>query len=221
MKSGFLVFCALLGRDISLAWRQRMNSVIGLVFFAVIATLFPLAVDPKPDLLRQAGVPMIVLGGLLANLLTLRALFEDDWRDGSLTQLLLLPVPSVLIVWAKMVAHWVTVGVPLTLVAPLLAVQYHIEGPQILQITLALLLMMPVLTAVGAAGAALTLGLPQSGLLLAMLHIPLCIPVLVFASQAAQASGSVAEWWLLGALLSGSWFFSPLAAVAALRLAVE
>lgn len=221
MKVALGTFGSLLARDVSLAWRHRMNSAIGLVFFAVVATLFPLAVEPRPELLREVGVAVVMLGGLLANLLTLRALFEDDWRDGSLAQLMLLPVSPVVMVWAKTLAHWVTVGLPLTVLTPLLAMQYQLSVAEILQATLAVLIMMPILSAIGAAGAALTLGMPQSGLLLAMLHLPLCVPVLVFASQAARAAGSHAEWWLLGALLLGALFFSPLAAVAALRLAVE
>lgn len=220
MRQGARVFLGVLGRDVSLAWRNRLQSATGLVFFAVVATLFPLAIDPRPELLRQVGVAVIMVGGLLANLLTLRALFEDDWRDGSLSQLMLLSIPVPAVVWAKMLAHWITVGIPLTLMAPLLAMQYQLEGGHILQVTLALLLTMPILTAIGAMGAALTLGVPQAGLLLALLHLPLCVPVLVFASQAAASPGP-APWWLLAALFVGSWFFSSPAAAAALRLAVE
>jgi len=214
------VFGNLLRRDLSLAWRHRLHSAMGLVFFAVVAALFPLAVNPLPELLREVGVAVLLLAGLLANLLTLRSLFEDDWRDGSLAQLMLLPVPMMVVIWAKMLAHWITVGIPLSLVAPLLAMQYQLDGTQILYTTLALSAMMPVLTAIGGVAAALTLGLPQSGLLLALLHLPLCVPVLVFASHAAS-SAAAAEWWLLAALLVGCWFFAPLAAGAALRLAVE
>lgn len=221
MTAGLCIFAGLLGRDLSLAWRQRLNSAMGLVFFAVVATLFPLAVDPRPSLLREAGVAVLLIGGLLANLLTLRALFEEDWRDGSLTQLMLLPLPGIAVVWAKMLAHWISVGIPLTLITPLLAMQYQLDGAQILHATLALAIMMPILTAIGAVAAALTLGLPQSGLLLALLHLPLCVPVLVFAGQAAHNRAGSAEWWLLATLLLGSWFFSPPAANAALRLAVE
>lgn len=221
MKTGLSIFHSLLCRDLSLAWRHRLNSAMGLVFFVVVATLFPLAVEPRPELLRQAGVAVLMMAGLLANLLTLRALFEDDWRDGSLAQLMLLPVPAVVMVWAKMLAHWVTIGIPLTLIAPLLAMQFQLEGAQILYVTLALAVTMPVLTAIGAVAAALTLGLPQAGLLLALLHLPLCVPVLVFASQAATNQTGSAEWWLLAALLLGSWFFAPPAAAAALRLATE
>lgn len=212
----------LLRRDINLAWHHRLHSGTGLVFFVTVATLFPLSVDPRPELLQQVGVAVIMLGGLLANLLTLRALFEDDWRDGSLAQLMLLPVPVTCLVWAKMLAHWLTVGIPLTLMAPLLAMQYQLDGTHLLLVTLALFVVMPILTAIGATGAALTLGLQQSGLLLALLQLPLCVPVLVFASQAAAgAPGGSAEWLLLAALWLGSWFFLPLAAAAALRLAVE
>lgn len=222
MTTSLRIFGGLLGRELSLAWHNRLNSAMGLVFFAVVATLFPLAVDPAPELLRQTGVAVIMLGGLLANLLTLRALFEDDWRDGSLAQLMLLPIPTTVLVWAKMVAHWLTVGIPLTLLAPVLALQYQLEGGQLWLVALSLLLAMPVLTAIGAAGAALTLGLQQSGMLLALLHLPLCVPVLVFGSQAASGtSGNAAEWWLMAALLLGCWFFLPLATAAALRLAVE
>ncbi len=222
MGSALRIFYCLLSRDVCLAWHNRLHSGAGLVFFVTVATLFPLAVDPRPELLRQVGVAVILLGGLLANLLTLRALFEDDWRDGSLTQLMLLSVPVTCMVWAKMLAHWLTVGIPLTLITPLLAMQYQLDGTQISLATLALFMVMPILTAIGATGAALTLGLQQSGLLLALLHLPLCVPALVFASQAASgAPGSTAEWLLLTALLLGSWSFLPLAAAAALRLAVE
>lgn len=217
------VFFSLIQRDVRLAWRNRLDVSIGLVFFLVVAALFPLAIKPSPELLEQIGVAVIMVCGLLANLLTLNRLFEEDWSDGSLLQLLLLPIPNALMVLAKMIAYCLTIGIPLSLVSLLLHTQYQLEPGLMWPIFAAIVLMMGILSALGALSSALTLGLRQSGLLMSLLHLPLCAPVLIFSSRAvySSAENGFAEWWLLGALLLGTWFFIPVAAAAALRLAVE
>lgn len=217
------IFFSLIWRDMRLAWRNRLDVMIGLVFFVVVAALFPLAIKPSPDLLEQIGVAVIMVSGLLANLLTLNRLFEEDWADGSLPQLLLLPIPNGLMVLAKMIAYSLTVGLPLSLISLLLVVQYQLDTSLIWSILAAISLMMGILSALGALSSALTLGLRQAGLLMSLLHLPLCAPVLIFASRAvhSQADSGYAEWWLLGALFLGTWFFIPIATAAALRLAVE
>lgn len=217
------LFFTLVRRDIRLAWRNRLDVTIGLVFFVVVAALFPLAIKPSPELLEQIGVAVIMVSGLLANLLTLNRLFEEDWQDGSLLQLLLLPIPNGVMVLAKMVAYCLTIGLPLSLISLVLVVQYQLSSELIGPILGAVALMMGILAALGALSSALTLGLRQAGLLMSLLHLPLCAPVLIFASRAvySHAEQGFAEWWLLGALLIGSWFFIPIAAAAALRLAVE
>lgn len=217
------IFFNVLWRDIRLAWRNRLDVTIGLVFFAVVAALFPLAIKLSPELLEQIGVAVIMVSGLLANLLTLNRLFEEDWADGSLLQLLLLPIPNGLMVLAKMVAYCFTVGLPLSVMSLILMLQYQLPTELMWPILGAVALMMGILAALGALSSALTLGLRQAGLLMALLHLPLCAPVLIFASRAvySNAEQGFAEWWLLGALLLGTWFFIPIAAAAALRLAVE
>ncbi len=217
------LFFTLIRRDIRLAWRNRLDVTIGLVFFVVVAALFPLAIKPSPELLEQIGVAVIMVSGLLANLLTLNRLFEEDWQDGSLLQLMLLPMPNGMMVLAKMVAYCLTIGLPLSLISLVLVVQYQLPSELIGPILGAVALMMGILSALGALSSALTLGLRQAGLLMSLLHLPLCAPVLIFASRAvySQADHGFAEWWLLGALFIASWFFIPIAAAAALRLAVE
>lgn len=217
------IFLNLIQRDVRLAWRNRLDLMIGLVFFVVVTALFPLAMKPSPELLEQIGVAVIMVCGLLANLLTLNRLFEEDWYDGSLVQLLLLPIPNALMVLAKMIAYCLTMGLPLSVMSLLLVVQYQLPLDLMLPLLGSIALMMGILSALGALSSAVTLGLRQAGLLMSLLHLPLCAPVLIFASRAvySSAENGFAEWWLLGALFVGTWFFIPVAAAVALRLAVE
>lgn len=222
--SAWHFFLHMVGRDLLLAWRQRGDVLVGLMFFVLVATLFPLAVSPDPQWLQKIGPGVLWVAALLANLLALPRLFQADWLDGSLEQLLLAPQPDSLMVAGKLLAHWLGNSLPLALAAPVLAIQYGLPAEQCLMLVLSLLLGTPVITCLGGIGAALTLGLRQGEILLALLVLPLLAPVLIFGSGAvsalAAAQSGVAELWLLAAMSVAAMFFSPWLAAKALRLAI-
>jgi heme exporter protein B len=218
-------FCSMVLRDLLLSWRQRGDVLVGLMFFALVATLFPLAVGPEPAGLLRIGPGVLWVAALLANLLALPRLFHGDWQDGSLELLLLTPFPSSIMVAGKMMAHWLSTSIPLALAAPLLGIQYGLPSEQWLMLLVSLLIGTPIITTLGGVGAALTLGLRQGEVLLALLVLPLLAPVLIFgcgavAAVAAGQSG-VAELSLLAALACASIFCAPWLAAKALRLAIE
>ncbi|QZA77234.1 heme exporter protein CcmB [Deefgea tanakiae] len=218
-------FLTVIQRDLLLAWQQRGDLLVGLVFFVLVASLFPLAVGPEPQLLARIGPGVLWVAAILANLLALPRLFHADWQDGTLEQLLLAPAPASMMVAGKLIAHWLTTGVPLTLIAPLLGIQYGLEADALWMLMATLLLGTPTLSALGSIGAALTLGVRQGEMLLALLALPLYAPVLIFGSSAVAAvSGGLsgyAELSLLAAILCGSLFLAPWLAAMAVRLAVE
>lgn len=218
-------FLAVVRRDLLLAWQQRGDLLVGLVFFVLVASLFPLAIGPEPQLLARVGPGVLWVAALLANLLALPRLFTADWQDGTLEQLLLAPAPASILVAGKLAAHWLTTGVPLALVAPLLGVQYGLNGQELLILVASLLLGTPTLSALGSIGAALTLGVRQGELLLALLVLPLYAPILIFGSGAVTAVAAgmsgMAELSLLAALMCASVFFAPWLAAMSLKLAVE
>lgn len=218
-------FLAVVRRDLLLAWQQRGDLLVGLVFFVLVASLFPLAIGPEPQLLARVGPGVLWVAALLANLLALPRLFTADWQDGTLEQLLLAPAPASILVAGKLAAHWLTTGVPLALVAPLLGVQYGLNGQELLILVASLLLGTPTLSALGSIGAALTLGVRQGELLLALLVLPLYAPILIFGSGAVTAVAAgmsgMAELSLLAALMCASVFFAPWLAAMALKLVVE
>lgn len=222
--SAWHFFLHMVGRDLLLAWRQRGDVLVGLMFFVLVATLFPLAVSPDPQWLQKIGPGVLWVAALLANLLALPRLFQADWLDGSLEQLLLAPQPDSLMVAGKLLAHWLGNSLPLALAAPVLAIQYGLPAEQCLMLVLSLLLGTPVITCLGGIGAALTLGLRQGEILLALLVLPLLAPVLIFGSGAvsalAAAQSGAAELSLLAAMSVAAMFFSPWLAAKALRLAI-
>ncbi|MBP6861428.1 MAG: heme exporter protein CcmB [Neisseriaceae bacterium] len=211
----------LLWRDLSLAWRNRAGVGVGLIFFILVSSLFPLAINPEPNLLSAIGVAVIWVAILLANLLSLSQIFEADWRDGSLTQLLLLPLPQSLMIAVKVFAHWLTFGVPILLLSPLIALQYQLPESAYVPLLLGLLLGTPILSALGALTSALTLGLDRSGALLALLQLPLCVPILIFGCQAVLlvlgGGSAMPALWLLLVLLLGTWFFMPYVCLLAIK----
>jgi heme exporter protein B len=211
-------------RDLLLALRRRADVLTVFFFFVVTASLFPFGVGPEAGLLRAMGGGVIWVSALLAALLSLNRMFAADYADGSLEQMALSPRPLALMALGKALAHWLTTGLPLTLIAPLLGVQYGLPGDAVVALMLALLLGTPVLSLIGAIGAALTLGL-RGGALLALLVLPLYIPVLVFGAGAVDATlsglGAEAHFSILGALLLMALVFAPLATAAALRIALE
>jgi heme exporter protein B len=219
------VCLALFRRDLSLIMRRKHDSLSAVFFFVVVCSLFPLGIGPDPDRLRMLAPGGVWLAALLASLLSLGRLFSEDLQDGTLDLLLLSPTPLPLLVLAKVAAQWVASGLLLVVVAPLLAAQFDLPADQTLLLLASLLIGTPVLSLMGALGAALTLGGRGGGLLLSLLVLPLVIPVLIFGSGAviAKASGLPPDpyLYLLGALLALSLFLAPIATAAALRVAVE
>ena len=214
-----------LRRDLRLASRRRADTGATLGFFAMVVSLFPLGVGPEPALLRTICSGVVWVAALLASMLSLSRLFTDDHQDGTLEQLLLSSTPLPMLILGKALAHWLSSGLLLVLASPLLALQFDLPPGAIRVLMLSLLVGTPVLSLVGAIGAALTVGLRGAGVLVSLLVLPLVIPVLIFGASAVQdgmAGLSVqAHFSLLGALLLSSLVLAPLAASAALRIAME
>lgn len=219
------LFLGLLRRDLLLVYRRRADAVTVLVFFSIVVSLFPLGVGADPNLLRLLGGGVVWVAALLASLLSLNRLFAADHADGTLEQILLSPLPLPLTALAKVTAHWIATGIPLTLMAPVLGMQFGLDGDGLLVLTAGVLLGTPVLSLVGAVGAALTLGLRGGNLLVALLILPLNIPVLILGAGAVDAAqsglGASAHLSLLGALLVGTLVGAPFAVAAALRISLD
>ena len=227
------VFSAVLGRDLRLAARRRIDVLLPLAFFAVAVSLFPLGVGPEPNTLRQIAPGVLWVCALLAAMLSVTQLYAGDQADGSLEQMMLasgagtaaaMPV-AISVAVAKVVSHWLLTGLPLVLVAPLFGVMFDLSGRSIAALCASLALGTPILSLLGNLGAALTLGVRNGGVLLILLIVPLCIPALIFGSGAVSAveSGSSARghFSLLGALFIATALLAPLATAAALRIATE
>lgn len=218
-------FVTLLRRDLLVQWRRGSELLNPVFFFVLVVTLFALGTGGEADQLRELGAGVIWVAALLAMLLSLDGLFRADLEDGVLDQLLLAPQPLALLVLAKVLAHWLASGLPLLLTSPLLALLMQLPANATGVLMLALLLGTPVLSLTGAIGAALTVGLRRGGVLVALLVLPLHVPVLIFGTQAVQASlnGLSAEGplLLLGALLSAGLVLAPWPIAGALRLGVN
>jgi heme exporter protein B len=218
-------FAAVLERDLRLAFRRRGELAQPLVFFAAVATLFPLALGPEQALLARIAPGILWVAALLAALLPLERMFRPDYEDGTLEQMLLAPHPASVLVLAKVTAHWLVTGVPVLLLAPLIALflQLPMHALPVLLATLAL--GTPVLSLIGAIGVALTVGLRGGGPLLAHLLLPLYVPVLIFAAGAVDRA--VAELpvagpvYMLGAGLLLALALAPMAIAAALRISLS
>ena len=218
-------FAAVLWRDVRIVARHRGDAATTLIFFVMVASLFPLAIGAEPTVLRNIGPGVLWVAALLASLLSLPRLFAADHTDGTLEQLLLKPHPLSVLALAKVIAHWLTTGLPLALMAPLLGLQYGLDGPTIGVLVASLLLGTPALSLIGATASALTLGLRGGGVLTALLVLPLNAPILIFGAGAvaAQASGldPSAQLSLLGAILALGLVLLPFALAQALRIACE
>lgn len=219
------VFRCILLRDLTLAFRRRADVLMTLFFFVIVVSLFPLAVGPATDFLRALGPGVIWVAALLASLLSLERLFGGDYADGTLEQMVISHHPLSLVVFAKVLAHWLIAGLPLVLISPLLALQYGLDGEGTLILIATLLIGTPVLSLLGAVGAALTLGLRGGGVLISLLVLPLFVPVLIFGAAAvedAAAGLSVeAHFSLLGAMLVLALIFTPWTVASALRISIE
>lgn len=219
-----VLFVLLLKREALLLCRRPVELANPLVFFAIVIALFPLAVGPESQLLKELSPGLIWVAALLAVLLSLDGLFRSDFEDGSLEQWVLSPHPLFVLVLAKVMAHWVFTGLALIVLSPVLALMLGLPVQCLGVLLLSLLLGTPVLSLLGAVGAALTVGLKRGGLLLALLILPLYIPVLILGSGALQASlhgmPSAGQLLWLGSLMVLSLTFSPFAIGAGLRISV-
>ena len=218
-------FLAVLRRDLLLAMRRKTEVLTAVFFFVVVASLFPLGIGPEAKTLRLIAPGVLWVGALLSSMLALQRLFEADYQDGTLEQMLLSPAPLPLLMAAKLLAHWLLSGVPLVLLAPVLGLQFDLSADALFTLTLALLIGTPILSLLGGIGAALTLGVRGGGVLLSLLVLPLFVPVLVFGAGAVEAQviglGAEAHLSILMAMLLPAVLFSPWACAAAVRIALE
>ncbi len=212
-------------RELLIAYRRQADILNPLWFFIIVITLFPLSIGPEPNLLARISAGIVWVAALLSALLSLERLFRDDFQDGSLEQMMLMPIPLQLVVIAKVIAHWLLTGLPLILISPLLAVLLSLNFETWLSVFLTLLIGTPTLSFIGAIGVALTVGLQKGGVLLSLLILPLYIPILIFATSAIDAAslgmaynGQLA---ILGAMLMGAGTLTPFAISAALRVSVN
>ena len=219
------ILAAVTVRDLQVAFRHWGDLVSPLMFFALVTTLFPLALSPKRELLQTLGPAVLWIAALLATLLSLNALFRADIEDGSMEQLAISPHPLPLIMLGKTLAHWLLCGLPLVLVAPALAVTYYLPAPGVRALCITLLIGTPTLSLLGSIGAALTAGVRQSGGLLALLVMPLMLPVLMFGARAtdlaANGESIAGPLYLLGAFLVLAASLVPLGAAAAIRVSLD
>ena len=216
---------AIVRRDLLIARRQGGGSLLAVGFFVVVAALFPFAVGADPTVLRGVAPGVIWVAALLATLLSLDRLFQADFEDGSLDVLALSPQPLFLTVLAKVLAHWLVVGLPLVIASPLVGVLLNLPLAAFPVLVAAALIGTPALSLIGAIGAALTAGIRRGGVLVPLLVLPLYIPTLIFGvaatSAAAQGLSATEPLMLLGALTLMSLVLAPVASAAALRLALE
>ena len=212
-------------RDLLLAMRRRADVLTTLFFFIIVVSLFPLGVGPEINILRTMAPGVVWVAALLASMLSLGRMFSSDYLDGTLEQMLLSPQSLAMLVLGKALAHWLVTGVPLVLMSPVLGIQYDLSADALLVLTASLLLGTPVLSLIGAIGAALTLGLRGGGVLVSLLVLPLYIPVLIFGAGAVEASaaglGAGAHLSLLGAFLLASLVLAPWATAVSLRISME
>jgi heme exporter protein B len=212
-------------RDLRLAMRSRAELGVQLLFYVIVVALFPLASTPERNLLSTMGPGVLWVAALLASLLSLPRLFANDHADGTLEQIALSPFPLQALVSGKILAHWLTTGLPVALLAPLLGLQYALDVESLAVLVAGLLIGTPILSLLGAIGAGLTLGLRSGGSLLALLILPLYIPVLIFGAGAVDSVraglGATANFSLLGAGLLLALVGAPFAAAAAVRIALD
>lgn len=223
--NAFVVLYRLFERDVRVAWRRRSDIVSVLFFFIIAASLFPLGLGSDPKLLHSIAPSVLWVCALLSCMLSLHRMFAADYIDGTLEQLMLSNQPLVLVVFIKVLAHWVLAGLPLVMVAPLIGLQFDLSMIELKVLAYSLLLGTPTLSLIGGIGAALTLGVRNGGVLIAVLVLPLFIPVLVFGAGAVNsvsigmsANGGLS---LLGAMFAFSLVFAPIAISLGLKVAIE
>ncbi len=218
-------FLQIVARDVRLAFRQGGATMLVVVFFVLAVALFPLGIGPETAVLRRIAPGVIWVAALLAAMLSLDRLFQIDFEDGSLDQLALAPLPLELVAAAKCLAHWISTGLPLVVISPLLGVLLELNGEAYSALLLAMAAGTPSLSLVGGIGAALTVSIRRGGVLLSLLVLPLYIPVLIFGTGAIDAAatglGGGAHLLVLAALLAAALPLAPWAIAGALRLNLE
>ena len=219
------IFILILKRDLRLAFRRWNELATPVLFFIIIASLFPLASSPEISQLRDYGGAVLWISALLSSLLALDGLFRTDAEDGSLEQLILSPAPLGVVVLAKITAHWIVSGVPLLLVAPLLALSFYLPLEALPVFIAAIALATPILSVLAAIGAALTVTLRGGGAIIGLLMLPMMVPVLIFGTwatdPAVQGDNPIGALLLLGSLAILSISLGPLAAAGAVKVAME
>jgi heme exporter protein B len=227
MSSGstFAACSALIRRDLTLVWRRRGDALNPILFALMVIALFPLALGPEPQQLQRIAAGVVFVALLLAGLLALDTLFRSDYEDGSLEQLVLSPHPLSLLLACKVAVHWLTTALPLIVAAPLLGELLHLADEVRWVLVVALLLATPLLSLIGAVCVALTVGMHRSGMLLALLVLPLYVPVLIFGAGACNAAQVglpfLAPLLWLAAALALALVLAPLACAAALRISLS
>ncbi len=219
------VVSAVAVRDVMLALRRRVDVLTTVFFFAIVVSLFPLGVGADPGTLRMIGPGVVWVAALLASMLALGRLFAGDFADGTLEQLVLAGEPLPILVLAKVAAHWFATGVPLVLLSPWLGMQFGLQADALWVLASSLAIGTPVLSLLGAIGAALTIGVRGAGALTALLVLPLYVPVLIFGAGAVSAAAEGMQVGghlsLLGAMLLAAIALAPWAIAAAVRIALE
>lgn len=218
-------FVAVIARDLRLARRQGTDIAMTLAFFVVVVSLFPLGLGPTPDLLARIAPAVLWVTALLAAMLSFDRLFQQDAEDGGLDQLALSGLPLSVLALAKACAHWLTTGLPILLLAPMLAISLNMATDSYGVLVATLALGTPVVSLFGAVGAALVVGARRAGVLVALIVLPLLIPILIFAVSAVEAAAAGlpvrVNLLFLGAILAAAIPLAPLAAGAALRQALD
>ena len=220
-----MILLNIIQRELTIAFRRPAEILNPLWFFLIVITLFPLLMGPNPELLGKIASGIAWVAALLSALLSFERLFRDDYLDGSLEQLMLLPVGLPQVALAKVIAHWLLTGLPLILLSPIAAILLSLEAHVWWALVLTLLLGTPILSCLGAIGVALTVGLRKGGTLLSLLILPLFLPVLIFAAAVLEAAtinmnynGQLA---IIGAILAITLTFSPFAIAGALRISLQ
>ena len=218
-------FLAIVRRELQVAYRRWGDMATPLMFFAIVGALFPLALSPSQDTLRLIGPAVLWVAALLSTLMSLNALYRADIDDGSMEQLLIRPEPLAVAMLAKSASHWLVTGAPLAALAPLLGMTYYLPSQGIVVLCVTLLVGTPTLCLLGSIGAALTAGLRQASGLLALLVLPLMLPVLIFGARAtdlaANGENPTGILYLMGTLLFLSLSLAPIAASAAIRISLD
>ncbi|MDN3610612.1 heme exporter protein CcmB [Vibrio ostreicida] len=221
----FSTFSTIIRRELLIAYRRQADIFNPLWFFIIVITLFPLSIGPEPSILARVSSGIIWVAALLSALLSLERLFRDDFQDGALEQMMLIPAPLPLVVISKVAAHWMLTGLPLIVISPLLALLLSLDMESWIAVVSTLLLGTPTLSFIGAIGVGLTVGLQRGGVLLSLLILPLYIPVLIFATSAIDAAsigmaynGQLA---VLAAMFIGTLTLTPFIISAGLRISVR